>query len=130
MIGVAGQPGFGGSPPGLGGQAAEASAVPEAAGRRVAWELMTLARALGGADGKQGISALKGQDQQAAQTLGATLREAATMIDATPDETAILDALAMLTGGPAPAAREAAAPGEDAAPAATPAEPVVNPFGQ
>jgi hypothetical protein len=91
---------------------------------------MTLARALGGADGKQGISALKGQDQPAAQTLGATLREAATMIDATPDETAILDALAMLTGGPAPAAREAAAPAEDAAPAATPAEPVVNPFGQ
>lgn len=133
LIGAAGQPGqpgFGGSPPGLDGQAAAASAVPEAAGRRVAWELMTLARALGGADGKQGISALKGQDQQAAQTLGATLREAATMIDATPDETAILDALAMLTGGPAPAAREAAAPAEDAAPAATPAEPVVNPFGQ
>lgn len=125
-----GQPGFGGSPPGLDGQAAPTSAVPEAACRRVAWELMTLARALGGADGNQGISALKGEGQQAAQALAATLREAATMIDATPDETAILDALAMLTGGPAPAAREAAAPVEEAAPATTPAEPVVNPFGQ
>ena len=120
------QPGGGGPTAGPGGEAAATPAVPEAACRRVAWELMTLARGLGGANGKQGIAGFAGQSRQAAQDLAATLREAATMIDSTPDETAILDALAMLTGGPAPAAREAAAPGEEAAPA----EPVVNPFGQ
>jgi len=107
------------------------SAVPELACRRVAWELMTLAEALVAADGKGGIAAIRGADQQAARELGGTLREAATMIDANPDETAILDALAMLNGGPVPEAREpAAVPAGDAQPAADAAEPVVNPFGQ
>jgi len=125
-----GQPGFGGPPPGVAGEANAVSAVPEAACRRVAWELMTFARALGGADGKQGISAFRGPQQQAAQELAATLREAATMIDATPDETSILDALAILTGGPAPAPREAPAAVGEAAPAPDASEPAVNPFGQ
>ena len=126
-----GQPGVGGQPGFGGGEPAAASAVPELACRRVAWELMTLAEALAGADGKGGIAAIRGVDTQAARDLGTTLREAATMIDTNPDETAILDALAMLTGGPAPAAREPAAAAEgQGQPATNAAEPVVNPFGQ
>lgn len=125
-----GQPGPGGQP-GFGGEPAAASAVPELACRRVAWELMTLAEALAGTDGAGGMAAIRGVDQQAAAALGGTLREAATLIDTHADETAILDALAMLTGGPAPAAREpAAVPDGDAPSADSATEPVVNPFGQ
>lgn len=119
-----------GGPQGFGGEPAAASAVPALACRRVAWELMTLAEALTGSKGKGGIAAIRGADPQDAAALGGTLREAATMIDTNPDETAILDALAMLTGGQAPAAREPAAAEGDAQPAADTAEPVVNPFGQ
>ncbi len=125
---AAAQPGSGGEP-GFGSGPAATSAIPELACRRVAWELMTLAEALVGADGRGGIAAIRGADPQSAGSLGSTLREAATMIDTNPDEAAILDALAMLTGGPAPEAREPVAPGADSQPADT-AEPVVNPFGQ
>ena len=92
---------------------------------------MTLAEALVGADGKGGIAAIRGADPQSAGGLGSTLREAATMIDTNPDEASILEALAMLTGGPAPEAREpVAAPEAESQPAGNAAEPVVNPFGQ
>jgi hypothetical protein len=120
--------GFGGEP--AAASAVTASAVPALACRRVAWELMTLAEALTGSNGKGGIAAIRGADPQDAAALGGTLREAATLIDTNPDETAILDALAMLTGGQAPAAREPAAAEGEAQPAADAAEPVVNPFGQ
>lgn len=123
------QPGAG-APQGFGGEPAAASAVPALACRRVAWELMTLAEALTGPNGRGGIAAIRGADPQDTAALGDTLRQAATMIDTNPDETAILDALAMLTGGQAPAAREPAAAEGDAQPAADAAEPVVNPFGQ
>ncbi|MFM8952981.1 MAG: hypothetical protein ACKOOF_07990 [Planctomycetaceae bacterium] len=112
------------------GKPAAASAGSTLAYRRVAWELMTLAEALTGPDGRGGIAAIRGGDPQEAAALGGTLREAATMIDTNPDETAILDVLAMLTGRPAPAAREPAAADSEAQPAADGSEPVVNPFGQ
>jgi hypothetical protein len=92
--------------------------------RRTAWRLATLADALLTADTTSGIGL-------AAADLAATLRQAATAIDTTPDADSIEDALKTITGGPAPGAAPSAAPApatdQPDAPAPPPAAD--NPFG-
>jgi hypothetical protein len=99
--------------------------------RRTAWRLATLADALLTADTTSGIGLAAGANRQAAADLAATLRQAATAIDTTPDADSIEDALKTITGGPAPGAAPSAAPApatdQPDAPAPPPAAD--NPFG-
>jgi hypothetical protein len=108
-------------------QPAADSALLPLACRRNAWRLATLADALLSADGTSGIGLMVGADRQAAADLAAKLRQAATAIDATPDEQSIAAALATLTGGPAPVTPAAPATDQPGAPAAD--SPFASPFG-
>jgi hypothetical protein len=110
--------------PGAVQQPAADSALLPLACRRNAWRLATLADALLSADGTSGIGLMAGADRQAAADLAAKLRQAATAIDATPDEQSIAAALATLTGRPTPATPATDQPG---APAAD--SPFASPFG-
>jgi hypothetical protein len=113
--------------PGAVQQPAADSALLPLACRRTAWRLATLADALLSADGTSGIGLMVGADRQAAADLAAKLRQAATAIDATPDEQSIAAALATLTGGPAPVTPAAPATDQPGAPAAD--SPFASPFG-
>jgi hypothetical protein len=117
--------------PGAVQQPAADSALLPLACRRTAWRLATLADALLTADTTSGIGLAAGANRQAAADLAATLRQAATAIDTTPDADSIEDALKTITGGPAPGAAPSAAPApatdQPDAPAPPPAAD--NPFG-
>lgn len=129
-----------GPPPGVGfdGQplpVVDPAAPSEQACRRAAWRLYTLGTAIATADGKQGLAALMGEAGGPAKDLAKQLVDEALLIDQTPDEDALLDALDALRP-PQPGEKRAArqpkadAPKEgDAKPDGTPnTSPFDNPF--
>lgn len=109
---------------------ASPSQVPVLAGRRAAWRLAILARALQADDGSGGIAASAGGDAQSIRDAAAALRKAAAAIDANPDEVTLAAALAELTNQPAPAANGAPQRAPQPERPEPEAPPFANPFGK
>lgn len=90
--------------------------IPDAVGRRAAWRLAVLARAIGAEQGKGGlIELLPDNEKVAARDLATDLMLASQQLDLSPSEQAMRDLLAQIQN-PGSAASAADAPAADADP--------------
>lgn len=113
--------------------------IPTLACRRNAWRLAVCADAIEGADGGAGLASLLGNAAAPAKELAGSLRQAATGLDAHPDEQSVIDALEKLgkpVAGATPAVNRPAPAGtgekpQDAPSKDAPASPFEtgSPFG-
>lgn len=113
----------GGMGPGMMQQMVRPKSESELSIRRTAWRLDTLGRSLAGDASLAGLAPLAGEAEDAARTLGGTLRTAARTIIAEPVDDVVLEVIESLDGDGAMAADGAAGPDADqSAPAENAAE--------